>query len=131
MAASSSTLEAFTSPCTTCGSHRSWRYSSARATCSATATRRAHGIVGAGAALLPSPSRPWRWSCRLPLGANSRTSTPSSRWSQKARRRTMCGWRTRSSASSSCRKARRRRSLLRCTLTAASWEELEPARRAR
>nr|ACR35149.1 unknown [Zea mays] len=100
MPASSSTFDAFTSPCTTCGSHRSWRYSSARATCSATGTRCAHGI---GAAPAPPP---WSCSCRLPFGANSSTSTPSSRWSQKARRRTMWGWRTRRSASSSWRNAR-------------------------
>nr|ACR35866.1 unknown [Zea mays] len=122
MAASRSTLEAFTSPCTTCGSQRSCRYSSARATCSAADTRRAHGIVPAA---LPPP---WSRSCRFPFAANSSTSTPSSCWSQKARRRTMCGWRTRRSASSSWRNTRWRRSLLRWTLTAAS---APPERRAR
>uniref|UniRef100_A0A0A9FMB8 Uncharacterized protein n=1 Tax=Arundo donax TaxID=35708 RepID=A0A0A9FMB8_ARUDO len=121
MDASRSTFDAFTSPCTTCGSHRSCRYSSARATCSATVTRRAHGIAAA-----PFPP-PWSRSCRFPFAANSSTSTPSSCWSQKARRRTMWGCWTRRSASSSWRNTRWRRSLLRWTLTAAS----APERRAR
>ncbi|KAB8113323.1 hypothetical protein EE612_052286, partial [Oryza sativa] len=60
MAASRSTFDALTSPCTTAGSHRSCRYSSARATCSATDARRAHGIVPA--AFPPPCSR----SCRFP-----------------------------------------------------------------
>ncbi|XBJ03469.1 hypothetical protein VPH35_022611 [Triticum aestivum] len=70
------TLDALMSPWTTAWLRPSWRYSSAVATWNAIATRRDHGRGTA------SSSPPWSRWWRSPLGAYSKTSTPSSRSSQ-------------------------------------------------